>query len=48
LREGLKREDDALPVRFHREPLPESGKVVTEEEFLKMLSEYYELRSWSL
>ena len=48
LREGLKREDDTLPVRFHREPLPESGKVVTEEEFLKMLSEYYELRSWSL
>jgi len=46
LREGMTKEQDSLPERFHKEPLPETGKVVTEEEFAKLLRDYYRLRRW--
>jgi aldehyde:ferredoxin oxidoreductase len=46
IREGLTAEDDRLPVRFHTEPLPETGKVLTEEQMEIMLQEYYRERGW--
>jgi len=46
LREGIGKEQDTLPERFLKEPLPEGpakGQVV---ELDKMLPEYYEIRQW--
>jgi len=46
LREGLSREDDSLPERMLKEPLPDGpakGQVVNLEP---MVSDYYELRGW--
>ena len=45
LREGLTAEDDRLPKRIHKEPLP-SGKSLTSEEMEHMLQDYYRLREW--
>ena len=45
LREGLKPEDDQLPARLHKEPLP-SGDMLTLEEMTAMLKEYFEQRGW--
>jgi len=45
IREGLTRNDDNLPLRFHQEPL-NSGHVITEEELSYMLNDYYRLRGW--
>jgi len=47
LREGLTLEDDLLPARFHREPLPETGKVITAEQMDIMLRDYYRARGWN-
>jgi aldehyde:ferredoxin oxidoreductase len=47
LREGLRPADDRLPVRFFREPLPETGQVMTEQQFEQLLREYYRARGWS-
>ncbi len=46
VREGITRKDDTLPKRFFNEPLPESGKVIREEDLQKMLDDYYKLRGW--
>ncbi len=46
LREGLGPEDDMLPRRFHREALPESGKVITEDQMRRMMADYYAARGW--
>lgn len=46
LREGLDPADDHLPVRFYREKLPETGKVIGREQMLQLLKEYYEARGW--
>ena len=46
LQEGLTPDDDRLPMRFHTEALPETGKVITEEQMDQMLREYYEARGW--
>jgi aldehyde:ferredoxin oxidoreductase len=46
LREGLKPEDDRLPRRFHQEPLPEIGKVITAEQMEVLLKDYYSARGW--
>jgi aldehyde:ferredoxin oxidoreductase len=49
LREGLTVQDDVVPKRILRETLPTGpaeGKVIGEENFLKMRSEYYSLRGW--
>ena len=46
LQEGLQIEDDRLPKRIHKEPLP-SGKSLTSEEMEYMLQDYYRLRGWN-
>ncbi len=49
IREGLTREDDHLPERFHRECLPAGGlKGVTldKEEFEKAKDVYYGMMHW--
>ena len=46
IREGLVPEDDRLPKRFYKEVLPETGKVITEEQMEQLLKDYYEARGW--
>ena len=46
LREGLTQEDDHLPLRFYREPLPETKAAITRDQMNTMLREYYEDRGW--
>jgi aldehyde:ferredoxin oxidoreductase len=49
LREGFSRKDDSIPPRVYLDPLPEGnpkGKVLPQEDFQKMLSEYYRLFGW--
>jgi aldehyde:ferredoxin oxidoreductase len=46
LREGLVPEDDELPRRFHEEPLPETGKIISRTDMRRMLSDYYAERKW--
>ncbi len=46
LREGMTREDDCLPPRFHKEALPESGKVIAKEDLNRLIDDYYRLRGW--
>ena len=45
MREGLSQNDDRLPDRFHKEPLPEGGSL-SKEEMEIMLQDYYRLRGW--
>ncbi|MHB8828528.1 MAG: aldehyde ferredoxin oxidoreductase family protein [Syntrophales bacterium] len=47
LREGITPEDDSLPSRFHSERLPESGKVLSEDDLHRMIQDYYRLRGWN-
>ena len=47
LREGMTTDQDRLPPRFHHEPLPESGKVISEEELNRLVMDYYRLRGWA-
>lgn len=47
LQEGLTSKDDQLPKRFYREVLPETGKVITEEQMAVLLKEYYKARGWN-
>ncbi len=46
VQEGLTMERDLLPVRFFTGPLPENGRIMAEEEMLKLLKEYYRARGW--
>jgi len=49
VREGIRRKDDTLPPRLLYEPLPDGpgkGKIIGDETFNQMLSEYYHLRGW--
>ena len=49
-REGLTREDDTLPLRFHHEPFQKGapqGRVLERHDFEQMLEEYYSLRGWN-
>lgn len=46
IREGLVPEDDRLPKRFYNEMLPETGKVITEEQMEQLLKDYYKARGW--
>lgn len=46
IREGITYRDDNLPKRFYQ-PLADSGKVIKEEELLKMVQDYYKLRGWN-
>ena len=47
LREGLTPEDDRIPRRFFQEALPETGKIITEDQMKQLLSEYYRERGWN-
>ncbi len=44
---GLRPEDEDLPGRLFAEPLPETGAVVSREDFQRLLREYRALRGWS-
>jgi len=46
LREGLDPAEDRLPKRFHREALPETGKVISEDDMERLLADYYRVRGW--
>jgi aldehyde:ferredoxin oxidoreductase len=46
LREGLTKEEDRLPKRFCTEALPETGKVITEDQMEQLLADYYRARGW--
>jgi len=46
LREGLTAQDDMLPRRFFTDPLPETGKIISEDQMRQMLSDYYRARGW--
>jgi len=46
LREGLDPAEDRLPKRFHREALPETGKVISEQDMERLLRDYYRARGW--
>jgi len=46
IREGLKQTNDNLPIRFHKEPLPETGKVISKKEMDQLLADYYSERDW--
>ncbi|MCF8126292.1 MAG: aldehyde ferredoxin oxidoreductase family protein, partial [Desulfotignum sp.] len=45
IREGLSPQQDHLPERFHKEPLP-SGHAITFKEMQMLLKDYYRLRGW--
>jgi aldehyde:ferredoxin oxidoreductase len=50
LREGLRRDDDCLPLRILSVPHPDgvaAGKVVGADAFREALDEYYALRGWN-
>jgi aldehyde:ferredoxin oxidoreductase len=49
VREGFSRKDDTMPPRMYLDPLPDGnakGKVVTLQDFEKMLTDYYRLWGW--
>ncbi|MBI5250881.1 MAG: aldehyde ferredoxin oxidoreductase C-terminal domain-containing protein, partial [Desulfomonile tiedjei] len=46
LREGLDPAEDRLPKRFYKEPLPETGKIISEEDMERLLADYYRARGW--
>lgn len=49
LREGFTKNDDTLPARIFQDPLKTgvtAGKFLPQEDFEKMLAEYYSLRGW--
>jgi len=49
VREGFSRKDDTIPPRMYLDPLPEGnakGKVVSMQDFDKMLTDYYNLWEW--
>jgi aldehyde:ferredoxin oxidoreductase len=46
LREGLNPAEDRLPQRFHKEALPETGKVISQEDMERLLIDCYRARGW--
>jgi len=49
IKDGISRRDDVLPKRYFEEPIPEGparGEMILEQEFNKMLDEYYHLHRW--
>lgn len=49
IREGFSSNDDILPKRILEESLPDgppAGKIIGDENFLKMRTEYYSCRGW--
>lgn len=48
LREGLTIEDDMLPERFIKEPLPDGKSKGKTVQFYPILNEYYRFRGWNM
>ncbi len=51
LREGLKSNEDKLPIRFFKRSFsrgPAKGKVLSEDEFKNCLNKYYDIRKWNI
>ncbi len=51
VREGFSRNDDTLPERVMKDPIPKGvskGSYVSKEELEHMLDEYYQARGWSM
>lgn len=49
VREGFSKQDDCLPSRIFNDVLPlgaTAGKLLPQEEFNKMLGQYYQIRGW--
>jgi len=49
VKDGISRQDDTLPKRYFKEPIPEGpaqGEIISHKEFNKMLDEYYRLHDW--
>jgi len=46
LREGIRREDDTLPARFHEEGIGPNKSVITRDELERLKDDYYRLRGW--
>ncbi|KXB08023.1 hypothetical protein AKJ56_01985 [candidate division MSBL1 archaeon SCGC-AAA382N08] len=46
LREGLTKEDDTLPTRFLKEPMPSGNAKGQTVDLESMLNRYYNLRDW--
>ena len=49
VRQGLRRKDDSLPMKFFKQPLkkgPYEGEVLDENKFEHMKDEYYDIRGW--
>jgi aldehyde:ferredoxin oxidoreductase len=49
VREGLTRDEDTLPKRFLREPVPEGrfkGELIDPAKLEKMKTEYYAIQGW--
>ncbi|MFW6121661.1 MAG: aldehyde ferredoxin oxidoreductase family protein [Petrotogales bacterium] len=49
LREGTTKNEDKLPERFYKDPLPDGnakGKKLSREDFAEMLNNYYKIRGW--
>jgi len=47
IREGMKPQDDTLPERFIKEPLPEGKSAGQTVNIKKMVDRYYKLKGWS-
>lgn len=50
IKSGMSKQDDWLPKRFYKEPIPfgpTKGYKIGEKEYSEMLKEYYELRGWN-
>jgi aldehyde:ferredoxin oxidoreductase len=50
IREGWTRQDDSLPSRVMKDPIPDGvakGSLITKEELDMMLNAYYKARGWS-
>ena len=49
IRESFSRKNDTIPPRIYLDPLPEGitkGRIVPQQDFEKMLTEYYRLWGW--
>lgn len=47
LREGLTLKEDRIPRRFFREVLPETQKIITENQMEQLITDYYKERGWN-
>jgi aldehyde:ferredoxin oxidoreductase len=48
IQEGVSKKDDSLPRRFFKESLDGDKSIYNEEEFSRMIDEYYKARGWDL